>query len=539
MHGGRRSPLARALRDEARADLTPAPRLTRRELLKAGGVLGAGAVLAACTHDAQRPSASRPAAVTPHDARVVVVGAGLAGVTVAYRLARAGIRVELYEARDRLGGRCWTARGFVDGQTAEHGGEFIDTRHVHIRRLARELGLTLEDLWSGYAAGASYPRWVDGSLLPRGETKPQMARITAAAMREARRIGVIDAQGRTSVRAISYGTATPAAHALDQLSMTEWLSRNVEGIVGTRVGVWLDEVMAGWYGLNMDHLSSLNWMDYAVIPAPGADERWHVRGGNDQIIERAVKALPDDAVHVGSPLVAIRRSSQRTYELTFDGSTVPATADILVLTLPFTTLRLVDLSGAGFGPQTMAAITDLAMGDDVKLLLQYDRRPGTFGGWSGGMEYADPDFDTWESSVVQPGSAGLITVYAGGRTGASWSAPDPHGPAPDGLVKDILGRIDDAVPGTEARFNGRAWADLWTRDPWTKGAYAAFAVGQYTRFWGGTGAPDGNAHFAGEATSTYSQGYLNGGVESGDRVATEVMRKLGVPIPAWLATLPH
>ena len=155
------------------------------------------------------------------------------------------------------------------------------------------------------------------------------------------------------------------------------------------------------------------------------------------------------------------------------------------------------------------------------------------------MEYTDPDFDTWESSLAEPGKSGLITVYAGGHTGASWKADRPHGEAPAALRDDILGRIDEVVPGTRARFNGQAWADLWTLDPWTNGAYAAFGPGQYTKFWDGLSQPSGDVHWAGEATSTYSQGYLNGGVESGDRVAVEVMQKLGVPVPKALANLPH
>jgi monoamine oxidase len=159
--------------------------------------------------------------------------------------------------------------------------------------------------------------------------------------------------------------------------------------------------------------------------------------------------------------------------------------------------------------------------------------------WSANFESADPDFDTWESSATQPGAAGLITVYGGGRTARAWSAPDPHGPAPDALRDEVLGRIDLAVPGSRAHFNGHAWADLWPHDQWTKGSYAAFGPGQYTRFWQGTGKAEGNLHFAGEATSTYSQGFLNGGVESGDRTAIEVMRKLRVKVPASLANLPY
>jgi monoamine oxidase len=562
MHGGRKSPLGRALREHAWAEAKRGPDdppldfdetlatfqkpgLSRRDLLKAGGLLGAGVALAACTKTGKAvdglASASAPASVpTPHDARVVVVGAGLAGVSAAYQLSKAGVHVQLFEARDRLGGRCWSSRdGWADGQTAEHGGEFIDTRHVHIRQLAKELGLPLDDLFASYVDGTSYPRYVNGNYLTVHETKAQVDRIYTAAKRTAEQIGVLDANGHASTKAISYGTATPGGVKLDQLSMSEWLDRNVHGILGTDVGQWLDQAMCGWYGLNMDDLSAANWMDYSIIPAPGADERWHVRGGNDQVISGAIKQLPQGTVHASTALTSVRRRADGTYELGFDGMGAPVLADLLILTLPTSTMRQVDLTQAGYSDQTVAAIADLAMGHDVKLLVQYDRRPATMNDWSGGLESADPDFDTWDSSVAEEGKAGLITVYSGGRTGSSWSADTPHGVAPDTLTSQVVDRMDEIVPGSAAHFNGKAWADLWTRDPWTNGAYAAFIPGQYTRFWGGVGQAEGNTHIAGEATSTYSQGYLNGGVESGYRVAIEVMKKLGVPVPASLANLPY
>lgn len=558
MHAGRKSPLARAYREHAMeqarrgSDGPPLefeetlerfqrPDISRRDLLKAGGLLGAGVALAACTPAAEAKTPKRgslpdgPAT----DARVVIVGAGLAGLAAAYQLNRVGVPVQVYEARDRVGGRCWTSRGWADGQTAEHGGEFIDSRHVHIRKLAKQLGLKLDDLWSGYDDGASYPRWSGGDLLPVSATKPVMARIYKKAAKTARRIGVLRADGTIDGSAISFPTATPEAVALDALSMADWLERHVDGVLGTPVGAWLDEVMSGWYGLNMSELSAVTWMDYSVIPVSGADERWHVRGGNDQVTTRAAEALPMGSLHVDTALTSLRRRSDDVYELDFEGVASPVLADIVILTLPFTTLRRVDTSRAGFDAHMSDAIANLNLGYDVKLLLQYDRRPSTFHHWSGGMEYADPDFDTWESSLGQPGRSGLITVYAGGRTGASWKADRPHQKAPATLRDDIVGRIDQVVPGTKARFNGRAWTDLWTIDPWTMGAYAAFGPGQYTKFWDGLSTPSGNVHWAGEATSTYSQGYLNGGVESGDRVAEEVMRKLGVPVPRGLASLPH
>src|SRR5690349_6388497 len=114
----------------------PAVPLTRRGFLQSAGV--AAATVAAA------PLLS--AAKAPRRAKVAVVGAGLAGLTCAYRLKQAGIEATIYEANTRLGGRCWTRRGdFLDGQTAEHGGELIDQSHTNIRQLAQELRLPLDN----------------------------------------------------------------------------------------------------------------------------------------------------------------------------------------------------------------------------------------------------------------------------------------------------------------------------------------------------------------------------------------------------------
>jgi len=178
MPSGRRQPVARALReigrarivhdqdislDEAMARVELGGAISRRQMLRMTGAFGAAVALAACTPLSRTASpgeayAGELSSTKPGESqpRVAVVGAGLAGVTAAYRLSQVGIPVQLYEARDRIGGRCWTARGFADGQTAEHGGEFIDTRHVHIRGLAEELGLPLDDLWKGWLPGFTW-----------------------------------------------------------------------------------------------------------------------------------------------------------------------------------------------------------------------------------------------------------------------------------------------------------------------------------------------------------------------------------------------
>jgi monoamine oxidase len=560
MPGGRLQPLARTAREYAQAvasgripsddtwedaiRVVEPGSLSRRTVLKGAGVAGGAMAVAPWMKGwtaTERPATIRRA--TGHDPRIAVVGAGLAGLTAAYRLSQQGLRVTLFEARERIGGRCWTARGFADGQTAEHGGEFIDTRHLHLIQLAKELDLHLTDLWKGYSG--VWPIYVDGTLYRGKDLRPQLDPIVEAVTRAARHIGAKLPHHQASDVAYSYKTATPGAIAMDQHSMSDWLDRHVPGVLGTPIGDWLNESMCGWYGLDMDGLSAVNWIDYFLIPWPGGDERWHVAGGNDRVTDGVVARLPKGALVPETPLEAIRRRHDGTYELRFTGLAKPQVFDFVVLTIPYTTMRQVDYDGAGFGQQTVDGIQQLGMGTDSKVLVQYDRRfqhfETPFGKWSGGLEFTPPAFDTWESSVLQRGPSALLTLYSGGRAGASTFANTEsiHGPCPKPLLGKTLGWLDQAVPGTKARFNGNAWSDWWTGDQWTLGSYAAFLPGQMTRFWKGTGKTEGGVYFAGEHTSTYSQGFLNGGVESGDRVAIWLMKRLGIAPPRHLTKLPY
>ena len=81
-------------------------------------------------------------------------------------------------------------------------------------------------------------------------------------------------------------------------------------------------------------------------------------------------------------------------------------------------------------------------------------------------------------------------------------------------------------------WNGLAFLDSSVDDPWFVGPTRGSAPAIHD-FWGALGRREGPVHFAGEHTSTFSQGYLNGGVESGERAAREVMNALGIPVAAW------
>jgi len=89
-------------------------------------------------------------------------------------------------------------------------------------------------------------------------------------------------------------------------------------------------------------------------------------------------------------------------------------------------------------------------------------------------------------------------------------------------VRPALTRIGQSVPGLATGWNGDAWLDNWASDPWTHGSYAAFEPGQYTRWWGFVGRPEGRLLFGGEHTELAAQGFLEGAVRSGERCAREV-----------------
>src|SRR5215212_868913 len=130
-----------------------AAKISRRDFLKLG-LAGASTLALSSTAKAVN------AATAP---RIVVVGAGLAGLTVAYRLKQNGFLTDVYEASDRVGGRCWSDTSyFNEGQFYEHGGELIDQGHTQIRQLAQQLGLSIDNLLQAEKNGTEPFYYFDG-----------------------------------------------------------------------------------------------------------------------------------------------------------------------------------------------------------------------------------------------------------------------------------------------------------------------------------------------------------------------------------------
>jgi monoamine oxidase len=336
------------------------------------------------------------------------------------------------------------------------------------------------------------------------------------------------------------GEAGRKARAFDEMTEAEWVREATGKPMSSAMGRIFATGQAGWYGLDPDHLGASNLIDYYAVDFPGGDERYTTRGGNDQIPHGMHDALPSGTVHLESAVESIRRVGNGPYHLKVAGRNAPVIADYVVLTLPFTALRNVDLDDLGLSAAKQRAINQLGMGTNSKLHLQFDQIFYDFDKWSGGVTRCDdPRWSTWDSGNTdsKTGSRkyGLMTIYSGGRVGAGYPTSDPHGVAPRVIVDTALRHLNQMIPGTRAAYSGKAWLDFWVRDRWVKGSYAAFLPEQTTSFMGMMGKPEGRVHFAGEHTSTYSQGFLNGGTESGSRVAGEILDELGLAYPTGLA----
>jgi monoamine oxidase len=164
------------------------------------------------------------------------------------------------------------------------------------------------------------------------------------------------------------------------------------------------------------------------------------------------------------------------------------------------------------------------MATNAKLTLQFSRKTWRADGDDGYVETDRIPGDTWDTTVNQAGREGILVVYTGGRRGANYPTARAHGAAPAGVARETVARLAAIYPGLARDFTGRAHLDAWVHNPWSRGSYAAFLVGQYTRFPQHVRARrEGGVHFAGEHTDTDQQGYIDGAVRTGERTARELL----------------
>jgi monoamine oxidase len=503
-----RTPLAQRIED-AYAEVAE-ERTTRLGLLKRTATAGA-AVAGMSTMG--RFAKTAYGASAP---RIAIVGAGLAGLTCAYRLKQAGLNAQIYEASSRVGGRCWSSDDF-DPLVAEHGGELIDQGHAAMRQLAQELGFQLDNLLQAQPKGTE-------DFFRVNDAKYSYDQLVAD-------LNGVYQKLHKDTTAASYPTlwnlSTERGRELDRMSIIDWLDESIpNGGSKSNLGRVLDLAYNIEYGAECREQSALNLIYLLGYSGQGqfrvfgpSNEKYHVRGGNDQVASALASVLAAQ-ISTDTPLTAIRQNSGGTYTLGFGRSTV--TVDHVVLALPFSLLRSVDYTKAGFEPLKVTAIKELPMGTNSKLHVEFRDR-FWYGAGNNGNTYGDTGYqNTWEVSRAQGGGKGkgVLVNYTGGNVGASFGSGTPASRA-----QQFIAQLQPLFPATDiaSRWTGRAIVDFWAGYEWTKGSYSYWKVGQYTKFSGIEKERQGNCHFCGEHTSQDFQGYLNGAVETGERAAGEIL----------------
>ncbi|MCC5650907.1 FAD-dependent oxidoreductase [Nostoc sp. XA013] len=458
------------------------------------------------------------AAPSSVDAKIAIVGAGLAGLACGYELQRQGIKATIYEASDRAGGRCYSLDGVFPGQVAERGGEFIDNLHKTILGYVSEFKLEVEDL-SKQPGEVFY--YFNGQRYRESAVIDEFRNFVTAM--------------RVDLRTLKQPTAdnfTVSERLLDLTNLQDYLDSRGAGTLLKNV---IKSAYISEYGREIDQQSCLNFLLFIHADRRSkfkpfgvfSDERYHVIGGNQQIVEGLKNRLPGQ-IEYGKKLIAARKDSANKIELVFNNG-LSEKFDAVVFSVPFSTLREVDLKGLQLPQWKLDAINNLVYGTNSKLIVGFNGRPwNTLG--SNGSAYADlANLQAiWETnpSKATYGRA-VLTDYAGGNLGARLN--------PKNLQRETAKFINDlkfVFPGADIsavqikNTEYLAYLENWLLNPLTKGSYTCNQPGYFTTIAGNEGKSVDNIYFAGEHTNSFYewQGFMEGAAISGVNAAKQILK---------------
>ena len=421
----------------------------------------------------------------------------MAGLSAAWALQKEGAEVTVVEARDRVGGRVWTIReGFEHGQHAEAGADLIEPEQAAVLRLANDLGLeTTRILRRGF-----------GYYGPDADGRPKMQSQKETFERFSDLLEPLVAEYRLNDERWD----GPIAARLGRTSVAEWLASVADG------DEWLIQrfrALRGLFLADPERLSLLMLVEFFADDSLPPSAMMRITDGNDRLATELSRRLRQSP-KLKTILRRVRQDEHSvTATLEVRGRMVEKSAHFLVCTLPPTTLRDVVFEPA-LPEAQRRAIATVRFGPATRVLLQFERRfwrraaqPTAFG-----SPYAFGA--VWDGNEQQRGSAGILSLLAGGDASADLQKMIEH----DGTSAVVphlawLGR-----PATLTAAKAITWED----DQWAKGGYAFFDTSFDPSDRDALARPAGRVLFAGEHTTIRWQGYVNGAVESGQRAAAEI-----------------
>ena len=401
--------------------------------------------------------------------RVVVIGAGFAGLLAAYRVAQAGHEVVVLEARGRVGGRVWSQE-LMPGDprsVVERGGEFVLDGYHLMREVMGELGLRLADMTMSY-----YEREPRGGAATTHQDMARCAEVVAGAAARAR-------PGTPLAEVIVGWRGSPAA-------LAAYVSR-VEVTNGVAAGT----------------LAAAAAIDVTV----GFERRpcWRVAGGNQLVARRLAERL-QTSVWLRNPVRLIEHDQDGVRVLTEDGE---VSGDAVIVAVPMAVLRALPFAPPVPG-RYQSAWQRAGLAHNAKLHIPLTR-PAT----ASAVQSVPDRFWTWtstdESGQVQP----VLHAFGGTQEGLAALA-----------VADGPARWASRVAALRPELSldrSRAMLTTWNDDPWADESYSALTVTVAEGDDELMAAPLGRVHFAGEHTAGAWAGLMEGALRSGARAASEVL----------------
>lgn len=442
--------------------------------------------------------------------QIAILGAGLAGLTAAYTLRKAGIKATVYEGSNRIGGRTYSIRDrFGKGIATDIGGEFVDEWHEDLLNLAAELGIGWYDLRK---TAPELPELIQyqGVRYTLEDIGEALAPFTTS----------IAADVASLPEDLSYKNGDAYRH-LDALSIKSYLEG--KGLQGW-ILEFICDIFTYEYGMEAAEQTAMNMLSILNVPegddtpdligGPGS-EVIKIKGGTMTISEKLAAKVKRQIrfQHVVSHLSL---TPDQRYEIGFQNGE-KVMADIVIVTIPFTKLREVVLD-IPLQERKQRAIAELGYGNSAKLILGFDKRIWNDAGYAGSTISDLPFVSGWDSSVGQAGVTGSLTHFSGGSEASLLASSSS-----ENAVSTMLRHLETLYPGISAAYASQYFLFPWEKNVFSRAGYSSFKVGQWSAFAGVEGEREGNVFFAGEHTSLEFQGFMNGAIQTGRLAAESIL----------------